>query len=372
VNLALRRSIAAAAVTVVISGSSVFGAPARGADDISDGQWYVDYLNLSAAHQISQGEGMKVAVIDSGVDANHPDLQGSVASGADFSSDGEGDELTDTDGHGTSMASLIAGHGAIKGVAPRAIVVSVRMTSGGPGGGRGSMGAAIQWAVKNGIKILSISSSADTPDLLTEQSIQEAAANNVVIVAAAGNKPGQSTIGYPAIYSGVLAVSGLGRNGELSDRSVTGQQVSIAAPSDGVSVAYKNLRRVVSTGTSNSTALTAGAVALVWAKYPDLSAADVVHRLTATATDKGASGRDPEYGYGALNLVAALTADVPRLPTQTTTAPTTTEVGTSSPIPAPGAEFPTGIALAVGLACLVAVLILVAILFFVIRSRRRA
>src|SRR5688572_8201921 len=108
-----------AAVGVLTAATALFAAPAAAADPISDGQWYLKYLNVAAAHKVSQGEGVKVGLVDTGVDPNHPDLKGSVLAGGDFRSGQSGDGLTDTDGHGTAMASLIVGHGQIKGIAPK-------------------------------------------------------------------------------------------------------------------------------------------------------------------------------------------------------------------------------------------------------------
>jgi subtilisin family serine protease len=95
--------------------------------------------------------------------------------------------------------------------------------------------------------------------------------------------------------------------------SVTGEAVAIAAPGVDIYSTSTNNNYSKGSGTSAATAIVAGAAALVRSKYPELSAHEVVHRLTATATDKGTPGRDEQYGYGVLNLVAALTADVPPL-----------------------------------------------------------
>jgi subtilisin family serine protease len=133
-------------------------------------------------------------------------------------------------------------------------------------------------------------------------------------------------VAYPAAIPGVVAAAGVGRDGRHVDVSVTGPEVILAAPavdivSTGLDHGYRK-----GNGTSDATAIIAGAAALVRSKFPDLSAVEVVHRLTATADDKGPPGRDDEYGYGVLNIVKALTADVPPLasasPTGDVAAPT--------------------------------------------------
>lgn len=359
------RAVVAALLTI---GMLTTGARAEAADAISDGQWYLKALNVSAAHRISQGEGVKVGVIDSGVDVSHPDLRGSVEAGEDFSRASSGDSLSDTDGHGTSMASLIAGHGQIKGVAPAAKIVSIKVSDGFSSSST-AIGQAITWASEHGIRIVSISSGHDSTDLVLQQAISKARSKGMIIVAAAGNKPKASAVQYPAAYEGVVAVGGVDKNGVLSKASVTGPQLVLSAPSDSLSTAYRDKRRAVSTGTSNSAALVAGAAALILAEHPGISADEVVRRLTSTATDKGTAGRDDQYGYGVLNLAAALTA-----PAATSTAPQTSmsSVGApSSPLAAPGAEFPVGVAVLVGVGCLGVLALLVALVAVLVRRRSR-
>jgi subtilisin family serine protease len=116
--------------------------------------------------------------------------------------------------------------------------------------------------------------------------------------------------GSPAIYDGVVAVGATDQDGNVASISVTGSPMVLSAPGARIVSADKT-GYAIGDGTSASTAIVAGAAALVRSKYPNLSAKEVVHRLTATATDKGPPGRDPQYGYGVLNLVGALTANVP-------------------------------------------------------------
>jgi subtilisin family serine protease len=181
---------------------------------------------------------------------------------------------------------------------------------------------AIVQATERDVDIISISQvTTSTPRL--EGALQSALDNNVVVVAGVGNRPKDVFIQYPARYPGVVAVGASGRNGKVAPVSATGREMVINAPgvdivsTDGVG-GYR-----IATGTSDATAIVAGAAALIRSKYPKLSASEVVHRLTSTATDKGKPGRDDQYGFGSLNLVAALTAKVP---------PAT---ATASPTPAP-------------------------------------
>jgi subtilisin family serine protease len=141
----------------------------------------------------------------------------------------------------------------------------------------------------------------------------------VVIVASAGNREeNQPTVPWPAAYPGVIAVSATDRDGTLWSGSTTGPGVALSAPGvdietlanhqpDGRPGGYLH----VAAGTSASAPIVAGAAALVRARFPRLHAADVVNRLIRTADDAGPPGRDPQYGFGRLNLLRALTADVP-------------------------------------------------------------
>jgi type VII secretion-associated serine protease mycosin len=295
-------------VLLVVLLAVITAAPVDAADAISDGQWYHQFLNTAQAHEISQGDGVTVAVLDTGVEATHPDLVGSILPGMDFT--GAGDGHVDEDGHGTAMASLIVAHGRVRGVAPAARVLPVRVSViDQTGSGRFSDG--IPWAVAHGAKVISISFGGHSDDILQRQEIQKALAADVVVVAAAGNRPDDKSIIFPAYVPGVVAVAAVDKDGNQADFSVRGQEVVIAAPGVGNSTAVPGGKYIVGSGTSDATAIVAGAVALIRSRFPQLKAPEVIRRLTATAIDKGSPGRDPDYGYGVLNIVGALTADLP-------------------------------------------------------------
>jgi type VII secretion-associated serine protease mycosin len=312
-GLATRAAVFIAALVCGLAGAVIPSASAA-ADTYRDQQWHLKFLEVAAAHRISTGSGVTVGVVDSGVKADHPDLVGSVLSGADTTGNG-GNGHQDNDGHGTAMAALIAGHGhgsgnadGVLGISPGVKIYPVRdkVTAGGRSD---DVAAGILAAVAGGAKVISISQvTGAVPSL--QQAIQAAIAADAVVVAGSGNKPDQFFFGYPAAYPGVVAVGATGRDGNLDPVTVTGKEMMLVAPGEDIVSASNSGGYVIGTGTSNSTAIVAGAAALVRSKYPKLSAKEVVHRLTATATDKGAPGRDPEYGYGVLNLVAALQADV--------------------------------------------------------------
>jgi type VII secretion-associated serine protease mycosin len=365
-----RLTRALAAVLVAASVVVLPATPAR-ADRVRDNQWHLRALNVAAAHRISQGAGVTVAVIDSGVDP-HPDLRNNLLTGTDIVSGGTGDGRSDADGHGTEVAGLIAAHGrgtrGILGIAPKANILPIRDQTPTVAGRNRELAKGIAFAVGAGADVVNISGGG-SPDPELQRAVQEAIAAGVVVVAAVGNRPNELVVSFPAQYDGVIAVGATDKNGNRAEISVTGDKLTLLAPGIDIHSTYPKGRYVRSDGTSNATAIVAGAAALVRSKYPDLSAQEVVHRLTATATDKGAPGRDPEYGYGVLNLVAALTADVPALqPTAAGSASPTAgspPTAAAQPLPRSGSRAAVYLLVAVGL-----LLLLAAAGYLLFRARR--
>jgi type VII secretion-associated serine protease mycosin len=315
------RFAALASVSSVVLALS--GLPAY-ADQYRNAQWYLKALRVEDAQRLTEGAGVTVAVIDTGVMASHPDLKGAVLPGSNVLGDG-GDGRMDPSGHGTQMAGIIAARGrsgsrGVLGIAPQAKVLPVR-----PADGALLASKAIEWSVAHGAKVISMSFAIAGSDGLAN-AVKAAAAADVVLIAGSGNDGEQdSTNRYPGAYPEVLAVGAVDRNGKVAKFSTQGSQVAITAPGVDIPVAdghYPSGYAIVD-GTSPATAIVAGAAALIRAKYPKLSAAQVVERLTSTAVDRGPPGRDDVYGYGELNLMAALTAKASNEPT--TAGPTATD-----------------------------------------------
>jgi type VII secretion-associated serine protease mycosin len=325
----IRRRSRAVLALVAVVGVLLPSTPAY-ADNVRDAQWHLGFLNIAEAQRLGDnGAGVTVAVVDSGVDASHPDLAGNVFPGTDLVNPGADGRL-DRNGHGTAMAGLIAAHGhgnaaGALGIAPKAQLLPVRVTDLGSAiGGRDIDGIA--WAAQHGVKVMCVALGGyDQPKM--RQAVQQALAADIVVVAAVGNRPVDKDVMYPAAYPGVIAAAGADRQGNHAEVSVTGPQVVLTAPGVDIVSSEPNNKYSKGVGTSGATAIIAGVAALVRAKYPNLSAAEVVHRLTATATDKGPAGRDDQYGYGIVNPVAALTTDVPPLKPSATpgAAPTTND-----------------------------------------------
>ncbi|MFG1650488.1 S8 family serine peptidase [Micromonospora sp. NPDC049275] len=294
------------------------------ADLIRADQWHLRFLRASDAHLISQGSGVVVAVPDTGVDP-HPDLRDNLLKGTDVISGGTGDGRQDRDSHGTSMAGLIACHGKNKdqgalGIAPKAKILPILDTPAGGNGDPDALAAGIEFAIANSADVISISAAAGA-SIRLQRALRAAEDADIVVVAAAGNWPPDTGVRFPATEEGVIAVGGVDRDGQHAAVSVTGPEIDVVAPAvDIYSTSYGG-KYSKGTGTSSATAIVAGAAALIRSKYPYLPAQEVAHRLTATAIDKGPPGRDDEYGYGVIDLVAALTADVPPLGFESVSAP---------------------------------------------------
>ena len=325
-----------AAVVAALAVVLVSASPAR-ADTIRDREWWLDALNVAQAQRITKGAGVTVAVVDSGVNAGHPDLKGAVLAGRD-TVDGK-DGRSDTDGHGTAMAGIIAARGrggsGILGIAPEAKILPVR-----PSNDTTFAAEGIRWAAARGAKVINLSFAIGDSDNL-HAAIREAAAADVVLVGAAGNSGDRGNYAeYPVSYPEVLGVGAVDRKGKVLPFSQHGPQVDIVAPGIDMPTAGLGDNYRTGWGTSNAAAVVSGAAALIRARHPDLTAAQVVELLTATATDKGDKGRDDYYGSGELNLVAALTAPPPQ---PSAAAPRVTDAQAAGAGPASGGDSGSGI-----------------------------
>jgi membrane-anchored mycosin MYCP len=323
-------------------GTGLLGAPAAHADEWRDKQYWLAESGITKAWEVSKGAGVKVAVIDSGVDAKHPDLKGAVVGGYDASGSGQPDGqkiVGSKTEHGTLVATMLAGRGhqpadataspspgpaalppdGIVGVAPEAQILSVStwLGSTNPSGksDQDQIPEAVRWAVDSGAKVINISLGSTTPQWPQswDAAFLYAEQKDVVIVAAAGNRVGGNIqVGAPATIPGVLTVAGLDRKGTASvDASSQGISIGVAAPAENLLGGVPGGSYAEWQGTSGSTPIVAGVAALIRSKWPEMSAKQVINRIVSTAKDAGAPGKDPLYGFGVLNAEAALKDNVP-------------------------------------------------------------
>ncbi|WP_051388613.1 S8 family peptidase [Arthrobacter sp. 35W] len=320
---------------------SIAGAPAAHADDIRNREYWLDAYGITKAWKVSKGAGVKVAVIDSGVDASHPDLAGAVVGGTDLSGSGDPKGVKGVGAepeHGTLVATMLAGRGhgtpgpspapaesagagpdGVVGVAPEAelLTASVWLGSVNPSGKSidEQIPAAVRWAVDNGARVINMSlgSTSTSWPQSWDDAFAYAEAKDVVIVAAAGNrKSGSEQVGAPATIPGVLAVGGLDADGTASqDSSSQGISIGVSAPAENLAGGLPGGGYARWSGTSGAAPIVAGVAALIRSKYPDMPAAQVINRIIKTAKPAGDPIPNAIYGFGKLDAEAALSADVP-------------------------------------------------------------
>ncbi|WP_327007010.1 type VII secretion-associated serine protease mycosin [Dactylosporangium sp. NBC_01737] len=267
---------------------------------------------------IADGRGVTVAVVDSGVDARHPQLQGAVRAGPDQLDDGG--SLLDCVGHGTGVAGIIAARpvagSPLQGLAPAATILALRVselveledgTTAGRRGTPAGVAAAIRAAVQQGAGVINLSlvSYQDSADV--REAVRFAVSRDVVLVAAAGNRftEGNRTP-YPAAYEGVIGVGAVGPDGQRLPGSQTGPFVDLVAPGARVVTTATPQGLTTVEGTSFAAPYVAATAALLRQYRPDMTAPQIAARLTATA-DGGVAG--PGFGAGVLNPYRALTEE---------------------------------------------------------------
>lgn len=287
-------------------------------DSVRDDQWQLGVLGADRAWQMATGAGVTVAVIDSGVASSHPDLTGQVLPGLDLV-DRIGNGSNDAVGHGTTVAALIAGRAddrrGVVGLAPGAKILPVRvLDSHNSYEDARTVAEGVRWAVDHGAGVINMSLGGGWASDALAEAIDYAFAKDVVVVACVGNvsSGGPTEVWYPAREPGVLAVTAVaaGSSQPLWQGSLTGEQAVLAAPgADLVGARPDGYWRVQ--GTSFAAPLVSASAALIRSRWPDMSAANVVERLISTARDLGTKGRDEQYGFGLVDPVAALTAQVP-------------------------------------------------------------
>lgn len=311
------RSVASMAVGVLLASGP---ATLAHADSTRSQQWHLDAMHAEEMWRTSTGEGVTVAVIDTGVDPANPDLKGRVLDGLDLApSSRSGDEHTDYDGHGTGMAGLIAGTGAYGGgkgafgLAPGAKILPIRVPAENEdvfGFARPAyFSKAIRYAADQRAQIINISmaSSINTPQLT--DAVKYALERGSLVFAGVGNEADKGNpVLYPAGTPGVVGVAAVGKNLRRTSFSEHGPQVDIAAPGeDMVHACGGKTGLCKSSGTSDATAIASASAALIWSKHPDWTNNQVLRVMLNTigAPTDGAK-RNDSIGYGIVRPRIAL------------------------------------------------------------------
>ncbi|MEV0442780.1 type VII secretion-associated serine protease mycosin [Streptomyces spectabilis] len=317
-----------APVAVAVAGALALlpATPARADDGIRAQQWALDAMGTSQAWRTTKGEGVTVAVLDTGVDASHPDLKGSVLPGKDMVGFGarRGDRTWAR--HGTAMAGIVAGHGhgegrgdGVLGIAPGARILPVRviLEDGDPARGKArqtrgnALAEGIRWAADHGADVINLSLGDDSksahPEPSEDAAVQYALKKGAVVVASAGNGGERGDhISYPAAYPGVIVATAVDENGARASFSTRRWYATVSAPGDDIVIADPDRKYYEGWGTSAASAFVSGAVALVRAARPGLSPAQIKRLLQDTAQDAPAGGRDDSRGFGLIDPAAAL------------------------------------------------------------------
>jgi type VII secretion-associated serine protease mycosin len=334
--LTFSRTAALATLVLACSLAALPAAPAgaAAADTIRDNQqWVLDMMDVPAAWQVSQGAGVTVAVIDSGVEPDVSDLAGSVTTGPDYTDVDTPSSDPDWGIHGTWMASLIAGHGhgadggsGVVGVAPESRILSIRVIPDRSDPHytqyqreqetriQQSLAAGIDYALAHGARVISMSIGYGAPSKPVREALQQAYARGVVVVASAGNSgaqadiaaDGQAPVSFPADYPGVISVAAVDSSGSVAGFSSDNLSVQVAAPGVSIPAQGRDGQYWLVSGTSPACALVAGVAALIKSRYPDLAPNLVASALTSTTAGRPPGGYDSQLGFGIVDAAAAL------------------------------------------------------------------
>ncbi|MFG3403953.1 S8 family serine peptidase [Streptomyces sp. NPDC048142] len=308
---AQRRVRGLGALAVAASWSVLFvGAAQPAAADTQSKQWYLSAMQAEDMWNVTTGEGIKVAVIDSGVNSSTPSLQGQVLKGVD-ATEAPGDETDDYDGHGTTMAELIAGTGkggGLKGLAPGAKIIPMRIALGEFEEEKPSItiqdtANAIRAAADSDARIISMSFGSFYVSPQQHEAIKYAESKGKLLFAAVGNEGHkQNKRGYPAAHPEVVGVASADRVGKVSSTSQHAGTVDVASPGSDVPGWCDNSFKSYCDGdggTSAATAIASASAALIWSLHPDWTANQVLNVLFDTASRDWKDGERSKYlGHG--------------------------------------------------------------------------
>ncbi|MEM2904675.1 MAG: S8 family peptidase [Candidatus Bathyarchaeia archaeon] len=273
--------------------------------------WGLTAVHAPAAWNYSTGHAVRIAVLDTGIDYDHPDLNRAVKGGVDFTGSEHG--YRDVQGHGTHVAGIIAASrndfGTV-GVAYDAELYAVKVLRDSDGWGYYSWWIkGIEWAVENKMQVISMSLGGTTDSQALKRAVDLAYSRGLLIVAAAGNAAeGSDGILYPARYESVIAVGAVDSSNHAAGFSRKGPELELTAPGVSVYTTAPGSSYAYSSGTSTATPFVAATVALLWAANGNLTNTQIRGILDSTALDLGPQGRDPSYGYGLLDSFNALNA----------------------------------------------------------------
>jgi type VII secretion-associated serine protease mycosin len=331
----------------------------RSDDPQRPAQWGLDRLKAEDVWARRTGAGVTVAVVDTGVQADHPDLAGVVLRGTDLVTAG-GDGSADGQGHGTHVAGIVGAVAnnrvGVAGFAQGVKILPVRVLGNDGSGWNSDIAKGIVYAADHGAAVVNLSLGGSSSDGASADAVRYALARNVVVVAAAGNeRRSGSPTSYPAAYPGVLAVAATDSADRVASFSTAGSYVDVAAPGVQILSTVRGSSYTTMSGTSMATPFVAAAVAILKAADPALTPARAAQVLESTAVDLGPAGRDNDTGYGLIDPAAALctvmscggsptpspSTPSPSTPSPSTPSPSTPSPSPSTPSPSPSTPTPS-------------------------------
>lgn len=276
------------------------------------------------AWKVTRGKGVRVAVLDTGVDLGHPDLAQAVVEAEDFtgSSVGSGDRV----GHGTHCAGTIGARGRVNGIANECELLIGKVLGDDGSGMDPWIAAGIDWANAHRADVISMSLGSQSPSPMMLAPIRRFVGRGGFVIVAAGNdhrSGGSNEVDYPGRYPETVAVAAVDEQNRIAPFSSRGPEVDIAAPGTNILSCYPGGGYARMSGTSMATPFVTGVVALCLAKHkanpgksPLRTVADLRQHLAATATDAGVVGPDTDYGFGLINprKLLANEPDAPKPP----------------------------------------------------------
>lgn len=264
--------------------------------------WSISAYGLPALWGKHQGAGVRVGVLDTGVDDTHPALAGVVVDHRNFTKDCS---PADTNGHGTHVAGIIAARGPMTGVAPQSEIVSCKVLNNNGAGSLEAVAKAILFAVeaKCNILVMSLGAPIRTADL--SDAVKAADEAGVIMVCAAGNDGGK--VSYPAAFDQTIAVGAVDRVGGVCEFSCRGREIDVAAPGEEITSCWLGGGYATLSGTSMAAPFVAGVLALALEQMPPPRGSSKARAVIQnTSVDAGSPGHDPLYGWGLISPSSVL------------------------------------------------------------------
>ncbi|MFN3301773.1 MAG: S8 family peptidase [Patescibacteria group bacterium] len=275
--------------------------------------WGIARIKANQAWNYTTGNGIKVGIIDTGIQLNHPDLANNIKGG--YNAINPKKSANDDNGHGTHVAGIVAAiynNIGVVGASHQAWLYAIKVLNASGSGYLSDVIEGIEWAINHNLQVINLSLGTSSNVQSFHDAIISAKNAGLVVVAAAGNNGG--SVLYPAAYPETIAVSAIDENNVIASWSNRGPEIDLSAPGVNIYSTYKKSRYATMSGTSMAAPHVTGAVALLLTRIEKCdtnndgkcSPDEVQTRLQNTALDLGEEGFDPLYGWGLVDALAAI------------------------------------------------------------------